>query len=60
MISTQAGVGNFRNNIPLEELMDALTQRAVHYVRSDQVNAELPDGFVKGQDGKWIDLHLPY
>ncbi|ULA70028.1 MAG: ComEC family competence protein [Nitrospira sp.] len=60
MISTQAGVGNFRNNIPLEELMDALTQRAVHYVRSDQVNAELPDGFVKSQDGRWIDLHLPY
>lgn len=59
MISTQQGEGKYRNNIPLEDLLDALTQRDIHFVRSDRGNEELPDGFAKGDGLKWIDLEVP-
>ena len=59
MISTQEGKGNFRNNIPLSRLLTALTDRGIHYVRSDQENLQLPQGFTKGEGVKWIDLELP-
>lgn len=59
MISTQKGEGNYRNNIPLNELLSALKERDIQYVRSDRGNAALPTGFKKGQGLKWIDLELP-
>ena len=59
MISTQKGPGNYRNNIPLTKLMEALETRAIRYVRSDRADAQLPKGFKKGPDAKWIDLELP-
>ena len=59
MISTQQGEGNYRNNIPLRDLLDALTQRGIQFVRSDRGNEQLPDGFVAGDGMKWIDLELP-
>lgn len=59
MISTQQGKGNYRNNIPLQDLIDALTGHDIHHVRSDRASAELPEGFAIGEDEKWIDLTLP-
>ena len=59
MISTQQGEGNYRNNIPLADLMDAFDARDIRYVRSDRTNGQLPKGFKKGQGAKWIDLELP-
>ncbi|HKQ26244.1 MAG TPA: MBL fold metallo-hydrolase [Burkholderiales bacterium] len=59
MISTQQGPGNYRNNIPLEELMAALEEHEIRYARSDRGNAQLAKGFKKGTSGKWIDLDLP-
>ena len=59
MISTQQGKGNYRNNIPLGDLLDALTKREIQFVRSDSEDDELPEGFVKGDEVKWIDLELP-
>jgi beta-lactamase superfamily II metal-dependent hydrolase len=59
MISTQQGEGTYRNNIPLEELLTALNSHEIRYARSDRTDGELPNGFSKGTDGKWIDLDLP-
>lgn len=59
MISTQKGPGTWRKNIPLGDLLDALDNRDIHYVRSDVQNQELPAGFKKGVGAKWIDLELP-
>lgn len=59
MISTQQGPGNYRNNIPLADLMDAFDTREIPYVRSDRVDAQLPPGFKKGGGAKWVDLELP-
>ena len=58
MISTQEGEGNYRNNIPLEDLITALGEHDIHYVRSDRGTAELPKGFKEGEGRKWIDLVL--
>jgi beta-lactamase superfamily II metal-dependent hydrolase len=59
MISTQEGKGSYRNNIPLTDLLTALEQHDIHYVRSDRGDAQLPNGFEKGDEVKWIDLELP-
>lgn len=60
MISTQQGPGNYRNNIPLTDLLDALKARDIRYVRSDEKeNVQLPQGFNRGGGVKWIDLELP-
>jgi len=59
MISTQEGEGNYRNNIPLPALLDALSEHGVSAVRSDTPDDELPDHFVAGPDGRWIDAILP-
>jgi beta-lactamase superfamily II metal-dependent hydrolase len=59
MISTQQGVGGYRNNIPLTDLLTALTERGIHFVRSDRGNGELPTGFTRGDGEKWIDLEVP-
>jgi beta-lactamase superfamily II metal-dependent hydrolase len=59
MISTQQGPGKYRNNIPLGDLLSALTANAIHYVRSDCAAGPLPEGFVSGQGAKWVDLELP-
>jgi beta-lactamase superfamily II metal-dependent hydrolase len=58
MISTQEGEGQYRKNIPLRDLLTALTNRDIHFVRSDDDNGQLPDGFIRG-GAKWIDLEVP-
>lgn len=60
MISTQAGPGSYRNNIPLQELMTAFDKHDIHYVRSDHDGSgDLPKGFKQEDALKWIDLTLP-
>jgi beta-lactamase superfamily II metal-dependent hydrolase len=56
MISTQQGPGNYRNNIPLQELMTALEENQINYVRSDRAGAPLPPGFEQEATQRWIDL----
>lgn len=57
MISTQKGTGNWRKNIPLQELLGAFDQQGIQYARSDsKKTAALPAGFKRG--AKWIDLEL--
>ncbi|MBL8719446.1 MAG: MBL fold metallo-hydrolase [Myxococcales bacterium] len=58
MVSTQEGDGNYRNNIPLPDLLSALEAHGVHAVRSDR-DDPLPRGFVADEDQLWIDLELP-
>jgi beta-lactamase superfamily II metal-dependent hydrolase len=59
MISTQQGPGTYRNNIPLQELLDAFDANEIHFARSDRQDGALPAGFQKGAAKKWIDLELP-
>ena len=59
MISTQEGEGNYRNNIPLGDLLDALTAHDIRFMRSDKPKAKFTGGFSKGAGGQWIDLELP-
>ena len=58
MISTQQGPGNYRNNIPLPDLLQALEGQGIRYVRSDRGSARLPRGFKRAEGAKWIDLAL--
>jgi len=59
MISTQQGEGKYRNNIPLTDLLSALTKRDIKFVRSDRGSDTLPNGFAPGVGLKWIDLEIP-
>jgi beta-lactamase superfamily II metal-dependent hydrolase len=59
LISTQEGEGNYRNDIPLRDLLDALTARDIRFMRSDKPKAKFTGGFSKGAGGQWIDLELP-
>jgi len=59
LISTQQGDGNYRNNIPLMDLMSALEAHDIDYARSDQPQAPLPAHFTRAADARWIDLELP-
>jgi beta-lactamase superfamily II metal-dependent hydrolase len=58
MVSTQKGAGRYRNNIPLEALLTALEEHNISYARSDLGDKALPDGFVAGDEAKWIDLEI--
>ncbi|MCT8178903.1 hypothetical protein [Variovorax sp. CY25R-8] len=58
MISTQEGPGNYRKNIPLADLLGALHEHGIEYVRSDKAE-EPPEGFSAEADAKWIDLEIP-
>lgn len=58
MISTQQGDGTYRNNIPLRELLEAMTDHGIRYVRSDRAGDELPDDFAMDDRQRWIDLTL--
>lgn len=58
MVSTQAGLGRYRNNIPLDELLTALRDHEISCARSDKGNEVLPDGFVAEANAKWIDLEI--
>jgi beta-lactamase superfamily II metal-dependent hydrolase len=59
MISTQEGPGSYRNKIPLTEMLSALDEHHIHYVRSDRALGELPVGFETTDDAKWVDLDVP-
>lgn len=57
MISTQEGPGNYRKNIPLKELLEALHDHDIAVARSD--DEELPEGFAADEEGsRWIDLDV--
>ncbi len=58
MVSTQEGSGNYRNNIPLEDLLKALGEHDISYARSDKGDEVLPPGFVAEADAKWIDIEI--
>ncbi|MDB6104579.1 MAG: ComEC family competence protein [Gammaproteobacteria bacterium] len=58
MISTQEGPGNYRHNIPLQDLLTALQAREIQYVRSDRDEEPLPEGFERMADQRWTDLTL--
>ena len=58
MISTQEGPGNYRNRIPLSELLQALQERNIHFVRSDKATKPLPSGFQSEPQGNWVELTL--
>ncbi|MBN8750913.1 MAG: hypothetical protein J0I65_25945 [Variovorax sp.] len=58
MISTQEGPGNYRKNIPLADLLEALHDHGIEYVRSDEAEKP-PEGFSADADAKWIDLEIP-
>lgn len=58
VISTQEGEGKFRNGIPLQELLEAMTARDMPFARSDDPTAA--EGiFEPGPDGKWVDCAIP-
>lgn len=59
MISTKQGPGQYRNNIPLKELLDALSEHEIDYARSDRPGDGLPEGFASGPAAKWIDTLVP-
>lgn len=59
MISTQAGKGKYRNNIPLPDLMTALDAHGIRYVRSDSLPTRMPKGYRKDKDGKWVEVSIP-
>lgn len=58
MISTQEGTGNYRKNIPLGDLLGALHEHGIDYVRSDEPH-EVPEAFTADAEAKWIDLEIP-
>jgi beta-lactamase superfamily II metal-dependent hydrolase len=58
MVSTQQGDGNYRNNIPLDDLLGALDEHDIAYARSDHGDEDLPDGFVANDQDTWIDLEI--
>jgi beta-lactamase superfamily II metal-dependent hydrolase len=60
MVSTQEGGGNFRNDIPLRDLLTGLKDNGVVVVRSDKPPATLPKGFTKDAQKRWIDLQIPF
>jgi len=59
MVSTQEGPGNFRNDIPLPDLLTALEAEDADVVRSDKFPSTLPTGFTKDPQKRWIDLLIP-
>ena len=59
MISTQKGPGDYRNNIPLKELLDSLDEHHIDYARSDSKEADVSGRFQVGEDAKWIDIEVP-
>ncbi|HET8773336.1 MAG TPA: MBL fold metallo-hydrolase [Thermoanaerobaculia bacterium] len=58
ILSTQAGDESFRNGIPLQELLDAMTARKMPFVRSDDPVA-VQGLFEPDPDGKWVDCFIP-
>jgi len=58
VISTQEGEGKFRNGIPLQELLDAMIERGMPFVRSD-APAAIEDLCEPSPDGKWVDCVIP-
>ena len=54
IISTQEGPGKFRNGIPLDELLTAMTARKMPFARSDDA-AAAKGIFKPAPDEKWVD-----
>lgn len=59
MMSTQHGAGNYRNNIPRQEILEVLAQRGMPLARSDDATAPLREPFQREQDNLWIDAEIP-
>jgi beta-lactamase superfamily II metal-dependent hydrolase len=58
VISTQKGGGNYRNGIPFDNLLAAMSDRGLRYVRSD--DAQSAKGvFVRDSRNRWIDCEVP-
>lgn len=58
MLSTQKGPGTYRNDIPLDALLQALARQGVRVVRTDEKAKRLPAGFKRGAEGRFVDLTL--
>lgn len=58
MISTQEGEQPYRKDIPLTDLLGALHDHGIDYVRSDDSD-HAPEQFIPGDDAKWVDLEIP-
>lgn len=59
VISTQAGPGKYRNGIPLNTLLDTMTERSMPYVRSDNPPRAREGIFMPDPKGRWIDCFIP-
>jgi beta-lactamase superfamily II metal-dependent hydrolase len=59
VISTLAGAGNYRNGIPFDKLLEAMTTRSISFVRSDEPPASPEGVFKPGPEGNWIDCYVP-
>jgi beta-lactamase superfamily II metal-dependent hydrolase len=59
VISTQEGPGNFRNGIPLQDLLDRMTAHNMPFARSDKPPATTQGKFSPGPGGHWIDCSIP-
>ena len=59
VISTQEGRGNYRNGIPLDELLSAMTDRGMPFVRSDKPPMKRKGIFTPGEGQRWVDCAIP-
>jgi beta-lactamase superfamily II metal-dependent hydrolase len=59
VISTQAGPGNYRNGIPLDDLLKAMGARQMSFVRSDKPPSAVDGIFTPASDQRWIDCAIP-
>jgi hypothetical protein len=59
VISTQAGPGNYRNGIPFQDLLQAMSARRISVARSDTKLGSRRGMFRGGPNGNWIDCFAP-
>jgi beta-lactamase superfamily II metal-dependent hydrolase len=59
IISTQEGPGKYRNGIPLQSLLDAMTTRKMSFARSDKPPKTKNGIFKPEPNYRWIDCLIP-
>jgi hypothetical protein len=59
MMSTQEGPGRYRNNIPLQGILDTLADRQMPLARSDRPAPQHGGPFTPSANQLWIDCALP-